>query len=279
MQIFTKTLITGFLLCFVIFSRAIGQYVLKISAFNNGGALITNSTYSVNGVIGQAAIGSSDDGSTFAESGFIATAWQSIVYDESLPVELMSFSATTPGDSIILIQFSTASEVNVAGFNILRSLEENGNYLVVANYIQNNSLLSFGNSAVGGDYSWKDRSAVPGTNYWYKLQNVDIDGSSETFGPVHACLKELPQKFVLYQNYPNPFNPATTIKYELPQAGRVKIDVYNILGQHVHTLLDAPKDAGYYELIFNASNMSSGLYYYIMVAGSFNAIKRMILIK
>ncbi len=89
----------------------------------------------------------------------------------------------------------------------------------------------------------------------------------------------LPQKFSLYQNYPNPFNPITKIKFILPKSGRVVLDVYNMLGQKVTTLMNGEMNVGYHEVQFDGSDMASGVYYYQLEAGDFMEVKRMILLK
>jgi hypothetical protein len=88
-----------------------------------------------------------------------------------------------------------------------------------------------------------------------------------------------PENFILYQNYPNPFNPTTTMKFELPVAGNVKINVYNSLGQLVETLVNKEMESGYHEVNFNASRYSSGVYLYQLQAGDVVVTKKMLLIK
>ena len=97
----------------------------------------------------------------------------------------------------------------------------------------------------------------------------------------------LPGEFALQQNYPNPFNPATTIKYSVPkiinnQSSIINIKVYDILGSEVATLVNENKPAGNYEVKFNveqASNLSSGVYFYTLKFGTFSETKKMILMK
>jgi len=88
-----------------------------------------------------------------------------------------------------------------------------------------------------------------------------------------------PSEFVLYQNYPNPFNPLTTIRYEIPQTGFVTIRVYDILGREVAALVNEEKPAGSYEVIFNASQLSSGVYFYRIKTEEFVQTKKLILMK
>ncbi len=96
---------------------------------------------------------------------------------------------------------------------------------------------------------------------------------------------QLPTEYNLYQNYPNPFNPSTTIRYSIPFTSKVNIHIFNILGELVTRLIDEVKVAGYYEVNWNASNLSSGVYIYLLQAESpdhqdnFKNVKKMILLK
>lgn len=86
-------------------------------------------------------------------------------------------------------------------------------------------------------------------------------------------------RFELYNNYPNPFNPATTIDYSVPKSSLVTIKIYDVLGREVKTLVNGEKIPGNYSVIFNDSNLPSGIYFYRMQAGSFVSTKKMILLK
>ncbi|MBI2418564.1 MAG: T9SS type A sorting domain-containing protein [Ignavibacteriales bacterium] len=85
--------------------------------------------------------------------------------------------------------------------------------------------------------------------------------------------------YSLSQNYPNPFNPSTTIKFSLPEKAQVSIIIYNQLGQKVTELLRADKEAGDYQIEWNASNLPSGVYMYEMRTEKFSSIKKLILMK
>ena len=89
----------------------------------------------------------------------------------------------------------------------------------------------------------------------------------------------VPKVYSLEQNYPNPFNPTTRIKYRLPKAGKVLIEVYNITGAKVAVLVDEYKQAGIHQVEFRAGNLSSGVYFYRIQSGTFSKVKRMILLK
>ena len=88
-----------------------------------------------------------------------------------------------------------------------------------------------------------------------------------------------PTAFVLDQNYPNPFNPSTMLRFALPQSSHVRLTVYNVIGQKVETLIDGVKEAGNHSVSFDASRLSSGVYFYTIDAGSFHATKKMVLMR
>jgi hypothetical protein len=89
----------------------------------------------------------------------------------------------------------------------------------------------------------------------------------------------LPQSYQLEQNYPNPFNATTTIEFSLPDAENVSFDIYNIQGKHVARLLSEPMLAGEHKVVWDAGNISSGIYYYQIKAGNFNTVKKCLLLK
>ncbi len=88
-----------------------------------------------------------------------------------------------------------------------------------------------------------------------------------------------PDKFSLHQNYPNPFNPVTKIQYDIAKKSDVTLNIYDILGKHIETMVNETKDAGSYIVEYNASALPSGLYFYKLEAGNFSEVKKMILIK
>jgi hypothetical protein len=89
----------------------------------------------------------------------------------------------------------------------------------------------------------------------------------------------IPRQHELYQNYPNPFNPLTRIRFGLPFAGRVKLEIYNILGQRVGVLLDEVKQPGYHTVEFNAAHLGSGIYFYHLQTEKYNKVMKMVLLK
>ncbi|MFZ1289310.1 MAG: S8 family serine peptidase [Melioribacteraceae bacterium] len=107
---------------------------------------------------------------------------------------------------------------------------------------------------------------------------------NETLTSINFSNEIIPEKFELYQNYPNPFNPTTTIKYSIPknekrEMSNVKIMVYNVLGKEIKTLINQKQNPGNYEINFDASDLSSGVYFYKLTYGNFSSIKKMILLR
>jgi hypothetical protein len=99
------------------------------------------------------------------------------------------------------------------------------------------------------------------------------------FANKHA-VPNIPKEFALHQNYPNPFNPVTKIKYDIPKNTNVTIKVYDIIGREVTTLINNEfKNAGWYQIDWNASNYASGIYFYRIQAADYTSVKKMVLIK
>lgn len=99
-----------------------------------------------------------------------------------------------------------------------------------------------------------------------------------------ASGSNLPTEYALEQNYPNPFNPNTNIKFALPKAGRVEVSVFNVLGQEVNTLVSEDMPAGNHTIVWDGRNgtgnsVSSGIYFYRIVAGDFSQTKKMLMLK
>lgn len=90
---------------------------------------------------------------------------------------------------------------------------------------------------------------------------------------------EVPKGYALHQNYPNPFNPVTVIEFEIPEAGYVLMELYNSVGQKVRDIFAGELPAGYHKVRFDASGLSSGVYFYRMSAGKFNAVRKMVIMK
>jgi hypothetical protein len=134
-----------------------------------------------------------------------------------------------------------------------------------------------------GDYSGLATMQVPGGG-WTSIVpimsgNPMIRGYFDIDIDLTATDEVVPANYMLAQNYPNPFNPVTTIRFELREAGMTKLEIFDITGRHVRTLVNNQMEAGAYNLKFDASALSSGIYFYRMTSGSFTDIKKMSLLK
>jgi len=109
----------------------------------------------------------------------------------------------------------------------------------------------------------------------------DWENTGESFEAWFAVLDEalVPEVYTLAQNYPNPFNPLTTMSFGLPQAGQVKLTVYDLLGRQVALLVNGHRDAGLHEVTWDAGSLASGVYLYRIEAGDFTSVKKMVLMK
>ena len=139
----------------------------------------------------------------------------------------------------------------------------------------------------------------PGNAYWVKVNQAGklILSSTGAIGeannritiiptndlppsaPVGKMEEVVPKVYALHQNYPNPFNPSTTIQYDLPRSAHAVLTIYNVLGEEVKTLVDEMQEAGYKSVEWDASTVSSGIYFYRLVAGTFSDVRRMMIIK
>jgi hypothetical protein len=194
----------------------------------------------------------------------ISNLWQEVV-----PVELTSFTASVTGTSINL-NWSTASEINNSGFEVERKTA-NSSWQKLG-FVNGN-----GTTTEKQTYSYTDRNLTEGS-YNYRLKQVDFNGEFE-YSNVIEVLVVAPNKFELSQNYPNPFNPSTSISFTLPQAGNVKLSVYNLLGQEVQTLVNGFMETGLHSVNFEAKNLNSGIYLYKLEANGINSVRKMTLLK
>jgi hypothetical protein len=181
-----------------------------------------------------------------------------------------------------LLEWETASEQDNLGFVLYRSETQNGIFEQIASYQTTDKLRGQGTKLTETKYVYEDsRNTLPGKTYFYKLVSVDIDGTRHeiTLGGQSVWSVQLPFEYALDQNYPNPFNPVTTIQFSLEKPGKTVLEIYNVLGQKVATLVDGNLSAGAYRYQWNASGMASGVYFYRLRSDNFVATKKMLLVK
>lgn len=190
-----------------------------------------------------------------------------------VPVELTSFTANNNNGTVVL-NWSTATEINNQGFEIQRS---SGNGFQSVGFVN-----GFGTTTKVKNYTYLDKNLDPGI-YTYRLKQVDFDGTVDYSSAVNVEIIA-PTKFELDQNFPNPFNPSTKISFGLASDSKVKISVYNLLGEQVALLFNNDLTAGNHSITFNAKNLNSGVYFYKLEANgidgqNFTSTKKMILTK
>ena len=186
-----------------------------------------------------------------------------------VPVELTSFAASAVNNNVTL-NWSTATETNNQGFEVQRKAED-------SEFEKLGYVAGFGTTTETKTYTYSDEKVSSGS-YTYRLKQIDFDGSYE-YSPEVEVEVTTPVEYALEQNYPNPFNPSTTIKYSIPEDEFVKLAVYNLLGEEVATLVNNIQKAGRYEVGFNGSELSSGVYIYRIETGNFTSSKKLMLMK
>jgi hypothetical protein len=198
--------------------------------------------------------------------------------DDPLPVQLSSFSAESD-HGCVLLRWVTASEIDHAGFELLRSSQQTDGYSSISDYRNNPDLMGQGNSSVKHDYLYIDRDVLVGESYWYYLVDVDLKGQRTFHGPLPVSVtndKELnqlssnnPQELRLYPNFPNPFNQKTMINYELRITNYVDLSIYNLSGEKVAMLFSESQAAGFHQVAWDGKSdagkaVSSGIYFLVL---------------
>ena len=142
------------------------------------------------------------------------------------------------------------------------------------------SELTVGTYYYASRFQLKDQAYVYGGydgGFWDGENNVS--GILNVIEDTDAQIVDIPREFGLQQNYPNPFNPVTSIAYQVPKSAHVTIEIYNVVGQRVATLVNETRDAGYHQVTFDATRLASGMYIYRMQAGEFSQTRKLMLTK
>jgi len=190
--------------------------------------------------------------------------------DSPIPVELTSFTANVNNLGDVVLNWETATEINNQGFEIERRTESSEFRTI--GFVDGN-----GTTTEPRSYVYTDRTAENGTNY-YRLKQIDYNGTYAYSDVVEIDVTG-PLTFDLSQNYPNPFNPSTSIKYSVPESGNIRLSVFNIVGEEVAVLAEGFTQAGFYEVTFDASNLSTGVYLYKLQSANSVQTKKMMLLK
>jgi hypothetical protein len=206
--------------------------------------------------------------------------------DMSLPVQMQKFAGEYAYDRGIQLNWTTQSEMNSAGFHILRSESpdaEIGSWTRVSGAM----ILGQGSSSSAHEYAFTDPNVGWDKTYYYQIHEISTvfgDTSKSYYGPLAVTTKPAPQGFRLSQNYPNPFNPTTQFNYEIQEPARVKITVFNLLGKEIANLVNEQRPAGIYSVQWDGNDASgrqaaSGIYFYRIQAGDRTDIRKMTKIK
>lgn len=218
--------------------------------------------------------------SAFTDAG--GNAQNVILTDPSngpLPIQLSSFIASVATKGQAQLIWTTLSEINNYGFEVQKAPDRSAAFESISGSFTPGS----GTTSVKHDYAYVDRSYATGNVY--RLKQIDLNGSAhftdlvDPLGVTGVAGKPMPTVYSLSQNYPNPFNPSTTIEFALPKDSRVTLDVYNIIGQKIMTLVDEVRPAGYHAVKLDGTNLASGLYLYRLTAGQQTFIKKLLLMK
>jgi len=196
--------------------------------------------------------------------------------DNPLPVALLSYTGESTFEGAVL-QWQTASEVDNLGFAIWKDGVE------LASFSDTPSLRGRGTTSEETRYRFVDSKVKVGEVHQYQLLQTDLNGTIHDLGTVTLTITTAvaPREYSLSQNYPNPFNPTTVITYSLKESGEVRLELFDVLGRKVATLVNARQEAGSYTYSFNAARygLSTGMYFYRLQSGGFVATKKMLLVK
>jgi len=195
----------------------------------------------------------------------------------ALPVEMVSFTGHELNGKVLL-NWSTATESNNVGWEIESRIQESGDRGQNSAWKKVGFVAGKGTTTEKQNYSFAVSSLQSSVSIVeFRLKQMDSDGKISYSNVLTIDLT--PVTFGLSQNYPNPFNPITVINYQLASESDVRLFVYDLLGREVASLVNEKKAAGFYTVSFNATNISTGVYFYKLTAGNFTEIKKMTLMK
>ncbi len=213
-------------------------------------------------------------------SGRWATHWGKIVVDVPLSVQLTSFTGSMTANGSVQIAWTTASEINCYGFTIMRSANTADNFAEVPNGF----IAGHGTTVQSHTYTFTDVPPSTG-RYYYRLIETDLSGITHAFEPVRVdgltgvAAAAVPFETALFQNYPNPFNPTTGIRIQVSGDRDIRLVVYDLLGKEVAVLANGRYPAGEHTFTLDGTNLASGIYLYRLTAGTFTAVRKMLLVR
>jgi hypothetical protein len=199
-----------------------------------------------------------------------------------LPVQISSFLSSMVEGNNVKLEWSTISEMNNYGFYVERRKENEINFTE----IENSFTPGNGTTLEPQSYLFIDKTLIATGMYYYRLRQVDNDGLVHYSQEVSISVTALgvnetaPIEFKVHQNYPNPTNPKTIIKFSVDKVEHATVVVYDILGKEVAKLFDGVVQPGrYYNIEFDGSSLSSGIYFYKVTTESHSELKKLVLMK
>jgi hypothetical protein len=245
------------------------------SSFSSGFGLSNSGNSFATSSVGQSFVGISSNSNSQITSGFL-----SMKIDDIIPVELASFTSIVNENNVTL-KWQTAAEINNSGFEVERqnlSPIAQGGIWGAVGFVEGR-----GTSSKIQNYTYTDKNLMVGI-YNYRIKQIDFDGSYKYSDLIEDVEISAPEIFDLSQNYPNPFNPTTKINFSLAANSKVVLEIFNALGQEVAALLNRDIEAGYHTINFDATDLSSGIYFYSLKAKGidgtdFIATKKMLMVK
>ena len=259
-----------------IFDGSTGNLTLNLPAATTYTAIWKSTTTGLE--LSTSSFSHSGGNTTLASPAFSGDIALMVVVPGALPIQLASFTGVFVGSSVRL-HWRTVSEVNNYGFFVQRKQASQTAWTQLNTAI----IPGFGTTNEPRDYTYLDTSASRGS-WQYRLKQIDLDGTEHFTETINVnnltSVKEVePTKFELKQNYPNPFNPTTEIRYQISEAGNVKLSVFDVLGREVTTLVNGVEEPGYKSVKVDATNLSSGMYFYRLESGGFAQTMKMIIMK
>ena len=259
-----RSLILTLLLLTMISSSASAQYSVSYGAFSNGSAT-TGGLYTIYSTAGQTAVGLSTKDDYQVQSGF----WHIAEYGTPLDVAITSFIGFYSEKAIVL-SWRVKSDLPLEGFNVYRSSGGDEQFVRL-----NEQLLD------AGTIEYVDKTVLPGESYVYRFGLVD---AVREYVSTDVFIDTPYMPLALEQNFPNPFNPATTIKYYLPSEMHVRLEIFDISGKRIRSLVNREQAKGYYTEIWDGTgdggnSVASGIYFYLIRAGKETMSRKMVLLR
>jgi len=185
------------------------------------------------------------------------------------PITLVGFTAESQADGIVL-NWTTGSEVDNYSFVLWRATEAQGEYTNISGEIR-----AMGQGANLMNYSYTDHGVIPGTTYYYKISDISIYGH-ET---LHQTVISATSNYIMAKNFPNPFNPATVIRFDLRTQADVQLNVYDMSGRLVKSLVNGNLNPGAHQATFDGTGLAAGVYIYRLSVGDLSTQGKMLLVK